>query len=464
MAPKRLTPNDAVFLFGESRDTMMHVAGLLPFSPAEDAPPDFLRRLVDDIKASRDVQPPFNQKLWTPEWLKNPVQAWVEDRDLDIDYHVRRSALPAPGDERELGVLVSRLHSHPVDFHKPPWEVHLIEGLEGGRFALYCKVHHSLVDGFTAMRILKRTLSASPEDRDQPMFFAVPPTHRAREADELEPPPADVFEVLRHQLRVVKDMGSSLLDALQAGFKKDGSFEQPLRAPQCILNGRISRNRRFATQQLELERLKVVAKTAGCTLNDVVLALSAGSLRRFLLEMNALPDAPLIAMLPVNARPKDDPGGGNAVGTILASLATHVADPAARLAEIVASTRRAKAELQGLSTNAIIQLSMLMMAPFALQMVTGTIGRLRPAFNVVISNVPGPERPLYFRGARLEASYPMSIPVHGLALNITCQSYAGTLNFGFIGCRDTLPHMQHLAVYCGEALTELEIALGCKGS
>jgi WS/DGAT/MGAT family acyltransferase len=202
-----------------------------------------------------------------------------------------------------------------------------------------------------------------------------------------------------------------------------------------------------------------VAKAAGGTLNDVVLALSGASLRRYLGELGALPSEPLVAMLPVNIRPKDDVGGGNAIGAILASLATDLADPAERLAAIIASTRSAKEQLQGMSKAAILQYSALLCSPFMLQMLPGAVGRVRPTFNVVISNVPGPDEPRYFRGARLEAAYPMSIPIHGLALNITCNSYAGTLNFGFIGCRDTLPHLQRLAVHCGDALAELERAV-----
>jgi WS/DGAT/MGAT family acyltransferase len=158
-------------------------------------------------------------------------------------------------------------------------------------------------------------------------------------------------------------------------------------------------------------------------------------------------------------RSKDDVGGGNAVGAILATLATTVDDPAERLAAIIASTTSAKQQLQGMSPAAILQYSALQIAPMMLQMIPGAAGRLRPTFNVVISNVPGPEQPLYFRGSRLEATYPMSVPIHGQALNITCNSYAGRICFGFTGCRDTLPHLQRLAVYCAEALGELERAI-----
>ncbi len=457
---KRLTMMDSVFLAGESRESMMHVGGLFPFTPPADAPPGLLRQLSDELKASPEVTAPWNLKLRTPEFLKNPLQGWVEDREFDIDYHVRRSALPTPGDERELGILVSRLHGIPMDFHRPPWEVHFIEGLSGGRFALYFKIHHSLIDGYTSMRMLAASLSSDPDERTTPMFFTQPPRVRAFGEDDYEPPTlASLMAAGREQYSAARDAGRALMNVVRAARAHDRDLIAPMQAPRSIFNRRISRNRRFATQQVALERMRAVAKTAGGTLNDVCLALCASGLRRLLLELDALPAQPLIAMLPVNVRPKGDPGGGNAVGAILASLATDREDPAARLDAIIASTSRAKEQLQGLTKNGILQYSAMLMAPLSLQTVTGMGGRMRPAFNVVISNVPGPERALYFRGARLEAVYPLSIPFHGYGLNITINSYVDTLNFGYTGCREALPHLQRLAVYGGEALDELERAV-----
>jgi diacylglycerol O-acyltransferase len=449
-----------MFLYGESRETMMHVAGMMPFSPPRDAPRDYMRALMDEIRAGVAVQWPWNLRLRTPELLRNPLQSWIEDTDVDLEYHVRRSALPSPGDERELGILVSRLHGHPIDFHRPPWEMHLIEGLEGGRFAMYVKMHHALVDGFTAMRMLSNALSPDPDERERPLFFSTPPPARraAPTNGDAKPAPAGLPELMaavREQYGVTKTAVRALMKVVQG----EDELTTPRQAPRCVLNARISRNRRFATAQLELARIKAVAKAAGGTLNDVILALCSASLRRYLAERDALPTTPLVAMVPVSIRPRDDAGGGNAVGAILASLATTVDDPAERLAAIVASTTTAKQQLQGMSPAAILQYSALLIAPMMLQMIPGAAGRLRPTFNVVISNVPGPEHPLYFRGARLEASYPMSIPIHGQALNITCNSYAGRVCFGFTGCRDTLPHLQRLAVYCAEALGELEHAV-----
>lgn len=460
---KYLNPIDRSFLLLESRLTMMHVAGLMPFRLPEGEVEDVLRTVHEELRNTETVQPPWHYRLRSPGFVNNPFQAWVRDPDIDLDYHLRRSALPRPGDERELGVLVSRLHSHPVDFHRPPWEVHIIEGLEHNRFALYFKMHHALVDGFTGARMLSRSLSRDPNDRTTPLFLSQPPPGGGSGRGGA----ADVGAILRaamtqarSQLTATRDIGRAMQTLAHAARSETPDLAVPLRAPHSILNRRIGRNRRFATQQFGLDRVKAVARAADVTLNDVVLAISAGSLRRFLRELGELPEAPLITMIPVNVRPKDDPGGGNAVGMMLASLATDEADPVARLAAIHASTRHAKALLSGMSRNAILQYSALLMAPFAAQVFTGTAGRLRPPFNVVISNVPGPETPLYFRGARMEASYPVSIPVHGQALNITCNSYADTLNFGFVGCRDSVPHLQRVAVYAEEALAELEAVVG----
>ncbi|HEY5938511.1 MAG TPA: wax ester/triacylglycerol synthase family O-acyltransferase [Kofleriaceae bacterium] len=455
MAAKRLTPSDAMFLYGESREVMMHVGGMLLFTPPPDAPPDHLRRLADEIRAGVPVHPPWNLRLRSPDMLRNPLQAWVEDEDVDLEYHVRRTALPSPGDERELGIVVSRLHGHPIDLHRPPWEVHLIEGLDGNRFAMYVKVHHALVDGYSAMRVLSTALSTDAAERDRPLFFSIekPPRERTEAPAGVQFP--ELLAAVREQYGASKTVAQALLRVA----KGERDLISPRQAPKCVLNARISRSRRFATQRLETARIKAVAKAANGTLNDVILALCSTSLRRYLLERDALPDTPLVAMLPVSIRPKDDTGGGNAVGAILASLATDIEDPAARLAAIVASTTTAKQQLQGMSKAAILQYSALLVTPAMLQMIPGAAGRLRPTFNVVISNVPGPEDARYFRGARLEASYPLSIPVHGQALNITCNSYAGAVCFGFTGCRDTVPRLQRLAVFTGEALAELERAV-----
>jgi WS/DGAT/MGAT family acyltransferase len=356
--------------------------------------------------------------------------------------------------------------------------MHLIEGLEGGRFAWYVKIHHALVDGFTAMRTLIIGLSSDPNERDKPLFFSHPLRSRSAPAPAPAPGPADapppeaeepavsrgipyaeLLAAVREQFGASKTVWRAVKNFMNSSRGEGHDLVSPLEAPRSLLNARISKSRRFATQSLPIPRLRKIAKAAGGTLNDVIVALCGSSLRTYLLEQNALPAAPLIAMLPVAVRGKDDAGGGNALGALLATMATDIDDPAERLTRIIASTTHAKKQLQGMSKAAIMQYSALLIAPSMLQMIPTTAGHMRPTFNVVISNVPGPDRPLYFRGARLEAAYPMSIPVHGQALNITVNSYAGMACFGFTGCRDTIPHLQRLAVYTGEALADLEHAV-----
>lgn len=437
----------------------MHVGALMPFTPPPESGPDFLRLLMEEMRDAPPVQLPWDRRLKNPDFLGSPRQRWVKDDEFDLDYHVRRSALPTPGGERELGILVSRLHSVQMDFHRPLWEVNFIEGLDNGRFAMYTKVHHSLVDGYTAMKVLSNSLTTDSEKRDMPLFF-----HKERPSRGSVGAPVASLSAVLDMVREQVDGTPKFWKAVARLGKSLGTTNKrltaPMQAPNTIFNCRISRNRRFATQSYQLDRLKAVAKASDGTLNDVALALCGIALRRLLLSLDALPDMPLIAMLPVNLRPANDPGGGNAVGAILASLATHIEDPADGLQEVIASTKKAKAQLEGMPRSTILQYTALMLAPLSIQLATGIAGHVRPAFNVVISNVPGPSEPLYFRGARLEAAYPLSIPFHGYGLNITLNSYAGTLDFGFIGCRDALPHLQRLAVFAGEALADLESAHG----
>lgn len=460
---KRLSPLDLGFLAAETRDSMMHVGALMQLSPPEgEGSPTFLYELMEEVKRETSACAPWNLKLAFPSLLANPAQSWVPDERFDVEYHVRRSALPYPGGERELGILVSRLHSHGVDFHRPPWEVHFIEGLPEGRFAIYFKVHHALVDGYSGMKLLARSLAVDPEERNTPLFFLrEEPARGAKveDATEHDAPTLDaLLERVRTELSGTRAAARAVAAVMRAGRDKDPHLVAPLVAPRCVINAPIGRNRRFATQAFDEALFRDIARALGGTLNDVVLAACAGALRRLLLDLDALPSEPLTAMLPVNLRPKDDPGGGNAVGAILASLATDVDDAEARFEAIVRSTRKAKEQLRGLSQNAILQFSAMMLAPIVLSQPPGAAGRVRPAFNVVVSNVPGPRETLYFRGHKLDAYYPLSIPFHGYGLNITVVTYAGALNFGFTGDRDALPHMQRLAVYARDAVLELEIA------
>ena len=455
------SPLDAAFLIGESPETQMHVGSLLHFTYPPDAGEDYLRDLVAALR-SAPVEPPFTMRLQTRRVMRQPVHRWVEDERFDIGYHVRHSALPSPGGERELGILVSRLHSNQLDFRRPPWSLQVIEGVAPDRFAVYIKIHHSLVDGFTGMQLLRHGLAESADDRAHPFFYSL--TRRPRSKDTPPEPVGDVTSIVRSvaaSVTALPTVARTLVDTQLRRGETSTRAVTSYQAPDSVLNARTGRARRFATQQYDLERLRAVARGRSATVNDVLLAICAGGLRRFLDELDALPDRPLVAFVPVNVRAADSQGGGNYVGATLVSLATDIADPMARLSAIASSSRAAKARMRGMSSDGIVAYSALLLAPSALQVLRAVSGLPVPVpttLNVCISNVPGPSHHLYLRGSRLEATYPVSIPGHSMALNITAQSYAGTVNLGFIGDRDALPHLQHLAVHTGEALGELEEA------
>lgn len=464
MTSLRLNPLDSAWLFTESRATPNHVGGLLQFRLPEGAPRDYLRQMMNEFRSHREFAPPWNRRL-KYAFNKNPMPVWIEDRDIDLEYHVRHAALPWPGGERELGELVGRLQSTPLDLSRPPWECTIIEGLEGDRFALFIKMHHSLIDGVSGMKLLQRAMS--PDRKKSlalPPFWASGLVRASRVADENPLPTvanaaAAAVEALRGQARTVPQLAVAFGQMLKGLGGTGEGMVVPFTSPRSVLNGRVREKRRFATQQFSMERLRNLARAAECTLNDVVLAICGGALRRFLEERDSLPERSLTTGIPVSVRPVDDEGGGNAITFIIATLGTDIADAKERLAAIGESVRHAKEHVQSLPRQAMLQYTVLLMAPTILTLLTGIGGRTRPMFNITISNVPGPDMPLYFRGAELVATYPASIVTHGQALNITCQSYAGAMNFGFTGCHSSLPSMQRLAVYAEDALAELEAAM-----
>ena len=451
-----LKPLDAAWFYVDTKETPMHVGCMAIFSLPDDAGPDFIANLFSHLREAPQFAPPFNLKLRSPRF-KSVLPVWQTARKIDLDYHLRHSALPKPGGERELGVLVSRLHSHPLDFNRPLWEAHIIEGLENKRFALYMKMHHSMVDGVGGMRMLQKMMVPDPKASAVPPPWAIGRGQRAPGA--LKPP--GLGETLLAQLQAAPQVGKALGHLLVEHFRHSAPDEAlPFQGPSSILNQRVSGQRRFATQYYALARIKAVAKAASVSVNDVFLALCSGALRRYLAEVQALPEGALTAGIPVSIRPEGDDETSNAISFIIASLNTHLSAPLDRLQAIRRSTEVAKALLRKLPAAGLTSYTALFMAPFMMQLVAGLGGVARPMFNITVSNVPGPTRPLYFNGARMEQMYPVSLLSHGQGLNITCVSYAGQFNIGLTGCRDSLPHMQRLAVYMGEALEELEQVLG----
>lgn len=451
---KPLSPTDQMFLWLEKRQQPMHVGGLQLFSFPEDAPDDYVARLADQLREHTTVTSPFDRRL--DSRFAQPV--WVKDEHLDLEHHFRFEALPTPGRVRELLSFVSAEHSHLMDRERPLWEFHLIEGLRERQFAVYTKVHHSLVDGVSAMRMAQRMLSHDPEQRDMPPIWALPPRAK-RSADggglSLWRSIGQLIGESGKQLGTVPTVARELLKTVNQA-RKDPAYNSVFHAPRSILNQKITGSRRFAAQSYCLKRIRAVGQAYGVTVNDVVMAMCASALRTYLMNQDALPKQPLIAMVPVSLR-RDDSDEGNQVGIILASLGTHLSDPADRLMHIHQDVKLAKDRYSTMSSEEILNYTALTLAPAAFNLLTGMAPKWQ-TFNVVISNVPGPSEDCYWNGARMEGMYPVSIAMDRLALNMTLTSYRDQVEFGLIGCRRTLPSLQRMLDYLEEGLRELEIS------
>ena len=443
---KLLSPLDQMFVRMESPRTPMHIGALAIFTLPPDAPKTFVR----------DLHTAFAEMAWLPFPYDSELSsvriadAWRwKQVTPDPEYHIRLSALPTPGTEADLGRLVERLHSRPLDMTKPLWEAHIIEGLEGDRFAFYFKAHHCATDGLGGVETITAWLSTDPQgspptgvaDAGRPLSLWDKLTILPRRAASGTVATAEV-------LGKIVDMTIGSHSTVLASLK----------TPRTILNQRVTAHRRVATQSLPLATLRAVAKKAEVTVNDVVLAALGGAMRRYLLELDALPGATVNASVPVGfARGEET---RNAAAGFVAPLGTQTDDPQERLRQIHAATTRAKADIDALSSGAAEYFSLIGLMPLALAQKSGLLAKLPPLFNLTVSNVVLSKQPLYLLGARLEQMVPISFLVDGYALNVTLIGYTDTVTLGIVGCRDALPHLQHLATYTSDALVELAEAFG----
>ena len=453
MTNKRMNPLDAVWLMMESDDTPMHVGVLAIFEKPRNAREDYLSQWAEQMRECRELAAPWNYQLSGRRGV-SPSPLLEEEQDVELDYHFRHSALPQPGGERELGFMVSRLHSHPLDRHRPLWEFHLIEGLERNRFAFYLKVHHALIDDVNAIPMLLSALSKSAQSRNMPPIWAL--TMPSPQADDSHS--GERQSMLSGPAESITSMGRAAAGLFRSAFQRGsrGSFLMPRGAPRSTLNHRINSQRRFATQQFEQQRIEQLAEASESTLNEILAYLCGSSLRRFFKEYNALPEEPLIGALPVSLHEHNERLPGNAIAGIRVALGTHLGDPLSRLAAVKASMAEVREDRASLPEEAVTSYVLMRAAPLYASQMPGLGRYVPPLFNLSISNTPGPESAHYFNGARLESIYPMSPLMQFSALSIDCVSYAGTLNIGFTGARDTLPHLQRLAIYVGKAADELE--------
>jgi diacylglycerol O-acyltransferase len=453
----RLSMMDDTFLRFESRRQPLHIGVLMLFEPPKDAPADFAAQLVERLRQSTHAKAPFNHRLVK----RRGLHYWEEDDEFDLAHHFIHTSLPKPGRIRELLAMVSRVHCGHLDRAYPLWRVYLIEGIEDGRFAVYLKIHHSMVDGVSGMRMLVEAMSDDPEASKKlpPMWEVVRPKSHAQPLP-VPTPAVGSMSALRSLIRERKFMPlvRELRGAIRDFREQHPGFVAGGQAPRSIFNQKVSATRRFAAQSYSMPRIRAVARAYEATVNDVVLAMCGSALRRYLAEINELPDRSLVAAVPVSTRKKGDKGLGNEVSFTMTYLATDIDDAAERLNVIKRCMDYNKQRMQKLSPGQLTAFAALMLMPGALNEVVGfrkdlTLG------NVVVSHVPGPRQDMYWQGAKLSGIYPASLLIDQGNLNITLVSRHDFIDFGLIACRKAVPHMQKLLGYLEDALVELEATI-----
>lgn len=446
----KLNAQDASFLVLEAPGAPMHIGFLLTFKLPPGAPADYMQKLHTKLMRFPVDVAPFNLRLKQAQgWAKMQAE-WEVDNAIDLDYHLRHEALPWPGGERELGLAISRLHSFPLERSRPLWECTLIEGLQPRRFAMYVKIHHSLADGVGLMNQLTQALAESPRGASLPPWSAPVATARPEKATQASD------EDWRSFLE-------GLLDDLGKPRAQRKASSAVPKGPRSILNGNTTGRRRFATQRLELARIKAVAQAADATVNDVVLAVCSGALRAYLQEVDRVPHDSLVVSVPVALPRESGQTIGNAVATVHAPLGTHIADPKKRLLAIRDAMREAKDEFKRMPASLSRAISSLGMLAMSMIPKRESPDPESAAFsNLTISNVPGPKHKLYLQGAEMDGMYPVSVLTGDHRLNITILGYHEGLHFGFTGCPDTLPRIQKLALQLPLALRDLERAVSVR--
>lgn len=452
---EKLSSQDAGFLKLESPHCPFHVAGLMILKLPANAPRDYLPRLVRKCGRLNELWPAFNKKLHDPANMSAP--AWVSADNYQPEQHVLHYSLPPPGRMEHLLRLVTRAHERPLDRSRPLWEVHVIEGLSGGRFALYCKVHHALVDGVGAMKMIQSLLSTSPGQRLS--FDEAHPPHERHNGDhslfhaldDLRRGLQKQYKALPELSRLLAHMGA---DAMQG--KKD-VMRLPFTSPRTIFNGELDSSRAIMVCDLPLASVRKIARQAGGSINDVLLSVCGGALRHYLQSQKALPKESLVAGMPVSLKTKGD-DVGNKLSYIIGPFFTDEGNDWRRLKRVIKVTRGAKDELGHVSTTAAEDYYALLMAPTVLLTITGNATLLRPGINAIFSNVPGSRDKLYLEGAELQMLYPLSIVTDGMGLNITVLSHANKLCFAVISCPTQQPGIQGLGKLIKESFRDLQAA------
>ncbi len=457
---QRLSGLDASFLYLETAVQPLHVCSILEIDTSTIPGGYTFDRLRDALGLRIKAMPQFREKLVDNRLnLDHPV--WVEDKDFDVDRHLHRIGLPSPGGRTELGEICGHIASLSLDRSRPLWEMWVIENIagtnahDGGRLAVLTKVHHAGVDGVTGANLMSQ-LCTTEADAPPP-----DPVDGAGDASDLEIAISGAVQFATRPLKLINVVPSTLstvLDTVKRA-RSGQSMAAPFAAPKTAFNATVTGHRNVAFAQLDLEDIKTVKNHFGVKVNDVVMALVSGVLRRFLLDRGELPDSSLVAMVPVSVHDKSDRPGRNQVSGMFSRLETHIEDPAERLKSIAAANSVAKQHSAAIGATLLQDWSQFAApAVFGVAMRVYAASRLtsaKPVHNLVVSNVPGPQIPLYFLGAQVKAMYPLGPIFHGSGLNITVMSLNGTLDVGLISCPELLPDLWDMADDFVVALEEL---------
>lgn len=441
MARKIIPPLDLMFFLTESPQSPKHVGAVQVFELPPDAPPTYLRDLVAAFKQAPAVAP-FNQR---PHFPRVGLPQWREDREMEMSYHVRHSALPQPGDHGQLMEVVQRLHGGLLDRRRPCWICQVIEGLEGNRFAIYTKVHHAYIDGMSGMKRMYGSLSTSAGDKKVVPTWSYEPA-RAATRDDRPGKGRDsaTGRKLVTQAKGLMEAYSFLTDiGLQWLKLRDGKAQIPFSAGRTRMNRPVEwDSRSTAVCTFELDRVKAIGHHHGCTVNEVVLAIIGAALNDYLEQHHERPRVPLVAMCPVSLRTKGDDAAKTQVSAVHVTLGEPAAKLKDRLDQVVASSHAAKEAVSGLSAEAMMDYGVVIFALWEVLSRTHLDQFVTPSYNVLISNVPGPgDENLYLRGSRMLASYPISAFLPGINLNTTLLSHGNSLDFGLLGDRHALPDL-----------------------
>jgi len=448
---------DYAFLLTETADSPKHVAGLQIFRPPADYDGDFVAALMEAMR-ERPAGPPFNFRL-QGSLLGKPE--WVEDENFDLDYHLRRSRLPRPGTRTQLMNLVGRMHPVLLDRQRPLWEIHLIDGLDDGCFAVYVKIHHSYCDGATLVQLMIETLNQSADDPRLRANWEATAVTSFRECagGSLSQRIGQGLGLLKTAVGATRDLGGMVgRMALQRLGLQPGHLPIPFTAPRTRLNAVVTRARRVAIGELPMDELKWISKSTDTTLNDVIVTICDIALTRYLRRHHQSPGAPLVAQMPVSLRREGNDELGNQLAILPVTLGRAGQDPLRRLKAVSRSCAEVKRDAAAMAPTAVSVYTLAMQGVAQASELFGVAESLPPLGNILISNVPGPRNPLYLWGARLLSSYPISAIPPGLSMNITVFSYDGKFDVGIVAGYDAVPDVDVIPEYLAEALHALQTA------